>query len=123
MRKEMSKSVLMKNAWKLATMKAKQLGDKPVEYISYGMKEAWKIYFKFTGKKRATESKVERNVNWENVKLHGRMTEKQERFIASLLAQGKYTDRPVAKAFNISSLRRRISKKQASDLIKELLSV
>lgn len=122
MRKEMSKSVLMKNAWKLATMKAKQLGGKPVEYISYGMKEAWKLYFEFTGKKRATENKVERNVNWENVKLHGHMTEKQERFISSLLAQGKYTDNPVAKAFNISSLRSRISKKQASELIKELLS-
>ena len=122
MKKEMSKSTLMKNAWKLAGMKAKELGGKPVEYISYGLKEAWRIFFQFTGKKRASEKRVEQNIDWSQVKLYGRMTEKQERFIASLLAKGKHTDNPVAKAFQISSLRHKISKKQASDLIKDLLS-
>lgn len=121
MKKEMSKATIMKNAWKLATRKAKELGGKAVEYISYGMKEAWNIYFRFTGKKRASEKKAEQNVDWSQVKLHGRMTEKQERFIASLLMK-KTTDNPVAKAFNISSLRSTISKQQASDLISELLS-
>lgn len=120
MMKKMSRSTLMKNAWVIARKKANELGGKAVEYISYGLKKAWELYFEFTGKKRSADKK-EQNIDWSQVKLYGRMTEKQERFIASLLAQGKYTDNPIVKAFQISSLRSKISKKQASELISELL--
>ncbi|MDC3414252.1 hypothetical protein [Terrihalobacillus insolitus] len=121
MKVNMSKSVLVKNAWKLSNKKAKALGGKAVEYISYGFKKAWEMYFEFTGKKRSSEKKAEQNVDWSQVKQHGRMTEKQESFIASLLRK-KSSNNPVAQAFNVSSLRGRISKQQASELISELLA-
>lgn len=121
MKKQMSKAILMRNAWKLAKGKAKELGGKAIEYISYGMKEAWKIYFDFTGKKRASE-KQSKNIDWSDVKLNGTMTAKQEGFIDSLLSKGKTTGEDIEKAFNVSSLRSRISKQQASDLITDLLA-
>src|SRR5690625_1248477 len=107
------RKLVMENAWMNARRAARLRGGKASEWIGWALVRAWKAY---------KEGKLSEQVQEVNSRLRGRMTEKQERFIASLLAQGKYTDNPVAKAFNISSLRRRISKQQASDLISDLLS-
>lgn len=107
----------MKKAWGFARGMARKLGGEAYQYIAEAMRRAWAFY----GKKVITKRKVKKDVNWDEVKLHGKMTEKQESFIASLLKK-KITDNPVAQAFNVSSLRSRISKQQASDLISELLA-
>lgn len=109
------KKMIMKDAWERAKRAARLHGGTAKEWIAWGLTRAWKAF---------KEGKLVEKAPVQEVKpvLKGRMTEKQERFIASLLAQGKYTDNPVAKAFQISSLRRTITKKQASDLISELLA-
>lgn len=114
------KKQLMMVAWAVAKSSANIHGGKASEYISHGMKVAWKFQ-----KQGILQSKFNEKfgIKKEEVKpsLKGRMTEKQENFITSLLRK-KHTDNPVAKAFNVPSLRSTISKQQASDLISELLS-
>lgn len=110
----MTKSNLMKQAWKFANGIAKKLGiGKASDYIAEGLRRAWKIY--------GAQLIVKKKEYVQNVPLKGRMTEKQESFIASLLRR-KSTDNPIARAFNVSSLRSTITKQQASDLISELLA-
>lgn len=112
----MTKSQLMKKAWQFAKGIAKKLGiGKAYEYIAEGMKRAWALF----GKQLVTKKVVKKE--FDQIVLKGRMTEKQESFIASLLRK-KATDNPVAQAFNVSSLRSTITKQQASDLISELLA-
>ena len=107
------RKMVMKDAWMRARRAANLEGGKASEWIAWALVRAWEAYKSGKLTKKAEEVKPV---------LRGWMTEKQERFIASLLAQGKYTDNPIVKAFNVSSLRRRITKQQASDLISELLS-
>lgn len=106
------RSLVMKNAWMRAKRAARLKGGTAKEWISWALVRAWKSY---------KEGNLTEQVQEAKPLLKGGMTEKQERFIASLLRK-KHTDNPVAKAFNISSLRRTITKQQASDLISELLS-
>lgn len=106
------KQMVMKEAWDIARKSANMFGGKKVEWIAYGLTKAWK---KFKEGKLAQRSVEQVKV------MKGRMTEKQESFITSLLRK-KATDNPTAQAFNVSSLRSRISKQQASDLINELLA-
>lgn len=115
----MTRSQLMKEAWKFARGIAKKLGKgEAYQYIAEGLRRAWAFY----GKQVITKNKnVEKKKDFSNVVLRGRMTEKQERFIEKLL-RSKTSDNPIAQAFKISSLRRTISKRQASQLIEELLS-
>lgn len=113
----MTKSQLMKKAWQFAKGIAEKLGiGKAVDYIAEGLRRAWALFKnELNLKKRKTEFV-------QTAPLKGMMTEKQERFIASLIARGKYTTNPLLQAFNISSLRSRITKQQASQLIGELLN-
>lgn len=113
----MTRSQLMKEAWKFARGIAKKLGKgEAYQYIAEGLRRAWAFY----GKQVITKN-VEKKKDFSNVVLRGRMTEKQERFIEKLL-RTKTSNNPIAQAFKISSLRRTITKRQASQLIEELLS-
>lgn len=108
------KKLIMKDAWERAKRAANLHGGNAKEWLGWALVRSWKAF---------KEGKLVQQPKQEvKPMLKGRMTEKQERFIASLLAQGKFTDNPVAKAFQISSLRRTITKQQASDLISELLA-
>lgn len=108
------KALVMKEAWEIAKRAAYLHGGTAKEWIAFGLTKAWQ---------KAKAGKLV-DVVKEEVKpmLRGMMTEKQERFIASLIARGKYTTNPLLQAFNISSLRSRITKQQASELINDLLS-
>ncbi|MDC3412506.1 hypothetical protein [Terrihalobacillus insolitus] len=113
------KKQLMMVAWSIAKSAANIHGGTKKEWFAYGLTKAWKF---------TKEGKLEEKFNQKFGKkaevksfMKGNMTEKQESFITSLLKK-KSTDNPVAQAFNVSSLRSRISKKQASDLINELLA-
>lgn len=108
------KVLVMKEAWVIAKRAARLHGGTAKEWIAFGLTKAWQ---------KAKAGKLVEVVK-EEVKpmLRGMMTEKQERFIASLIARGKYTTNPLLQAFNISSLRSSISKQQASQLIGELLN-
>lgn len=108
------KALVMKEAWVIAKRAARLHGGTAKEWIAFGLTKAWQ---------KAKSGKLVEVVK-EEVKttLRGMMTEKQERFIASLIARGKYTTNPLLQAFNISSLRSRITKQQASELISELLN-
>lgn len=114
----MTRSELMKQAWKFAKGMAAKAGvGKPYEYIAEAMRRAWAIF------KGQLNLKKKRNTEFvPGTPLKGMMTEKQERFIASLIRQGKFTTNPLLQAFNISSLRSTITKQQASELIGELLN-
>ena len=108
------KALVMKEAWVIAKRAARLHGGTAKEWIAFGLTKAWQ---------KAKASKLVEVVK-EEVKpmLRGMMTEKQERFIASLIRQGKHSTNPVFQAFNISSLRSRITKQQASILIEDLLN-
>lgn len=108
------KALVMKEAWEIAKRAARLHGGTAKEWIAFGLTKAWQ---------KAKAGKLVEVVK-EEVKpmLRGMMTEKQERFIASLIARGKYTTNPLLQAFQISSLRSRITKQQASQLIGELLN-
>jgi len=112
----MTKSQLMKKAWQFAKGIAEKLGvGKASEYIAEGLRRAWALF-------GSQLRKTHKETFAQTTSLKGMMTEKQERFIASLIARGKYTTNPLLQAFNISSLRSRITKQQASQLIGELLN-
>lgn len=108
------KALVMKEAWVIAKRAARLHGGLAKEWIGFGLVRAWK---KAKNGQLVQETKIE-----SKPVLRGMMTEKQERFIASLIARGKYTTNPLLQAFNISSLRSRITKQQASELINDLLS-
>jgi len=113
----MTKSQLMKKAWQFAKGIAEKLGvGKASEYIAEGLRRAWALF-------GSQLRKTHKETFAQTTSLKGMMTEKQERFIASLIRQGKYVaNNSVLGAFQISSLRSRITKQQASDLISELLN-
>lgn len=109
------KALVMKEAWEIAKRAARLHGGSAKEWIAFGLVRAWK---------KAKADKLVEIVKEEfKPILRGMMTEKQERFIASLIARGKYVaNNPILQAFQISSLRSRITKQQASQLIGELLN-
>jgi len=72
----MKKSVIMKNAWKIAKKAAEKFGGKSIEYISGALKEAWEIAKKYM-KPQAFDSK----------NLKGGMTSKQNWFIDKLMTE------------------------------------
>lgn len=112
----MTKSQIMKKAWHFAKGIAEKTGKgKAVDYIAEGMRRAWN-YCKLTGGLRVVKKSFV-----QNSPLKGMMTEKQESYITSLLRK-KVSTNPIAQAFNISSLRSKITKQQASELISELLA-
>lgn len=112
----MTKSQLMKKAWQFAKGIAEKLGvGKASEYIAEGLRRAWALF-------GSQLRKTRKEPFVQTAPLKGMMTEKQESFIASLIARGKYVENnTVLQAFQISSLRSRITKQQASELISELL--
>lgn len=105
----------MKEAWVKARRASRLHGGSAKEWIGWALVRAWKDYK--AGKLNKVEKKEFKPV------LRGRMTDKQESFIESLLRkkEGKYEEDTLIKAFK-ANVRDNISKQQASNLISYLLA-
>lgn len=125
MKKQMTKSVLMRNAWKIAKEGAAKFGGSSKDYIAEAMKKAWAIKREFEG---TQEKKTAQKKEFKNLK--GMATGKQMWFIEKLLKEleAKLNEEEFTKVLNVNGYvleqgTYETTKQEASEVISELLEM